>query len=196
MIFNFKTTPLHSRGFLPLTTRNFSIGILPKMSIQDSVRDLIANLICEKIYHVSVFVLVWWTLNCDRQYMYTSFRTACHKRNGNVNLAYCWNLPGCPSPTDSDVKRKVLFWVSGLFILNLFREGLTRSSLKLPSLKVWLMSALQCFLFNLLGDRPCSGLLELALSLVKLTQNREVMKDLSPGAQLSTWVRNGHDKIS
>ena len=59
MIFNFKTTPLHSRGFLPLTTRNFSIGILPKMSIQDSVRDLIANLICEKIYHVSVFVLVW-----------------------------------------------------------------------------------------------------------------------------------------
>ena len=29
------------------------------------------------------------------------------------------NIPGCPSPTDSDVKRKVLFWVSGLFILNL-----------------------------------------------------------------------------
>ena len=42
------------------------------------------------------------------------------------------------------------------------------------------MTALQCFLFNLLGDRPHSGLLELALSLVKLAQKVEVMKDLSP----------------
>ena len=45
------------------------------------------------------------------------------------------------------------------------------------------MSALQCFLFNLLGDRPCSGLLELALSLVELAQKGKVMKDLSPGTQ-------------
>ena len=39
------------------------------------------------------------------------------------------------------------------------------------------------FLVNLLGDRPCSGLLELALSLVKLAENGKVMKDLSPGTQ-------------
>lgn len=37
-------------GFLLLTTRNFSIGILLKMSIQNSVRDLIANLIYEKMH--------------------------------------------------------------------------------------------------------------------------------------------------
>lgn len=44
-----------NNAFLQLTARNFSIGILFKMSIQDSVRDLVANLIYEKTHHVLVF---------------------------------------------------------------------------------------------------------------------------------------------
>lgn len=72
---------------------------------------------------------------------------------------------------------------------------LTSSSLKLASQNVWLMSAFQYSLYNLLGGRPCADLLKLALSLAKLARKGELMKDLYSGTHMCTWVRNAKRKF-